>query len=63
MKMEAEANADSDKKKKDLIDARNFAEQMTYTAEKALKDNADKISTEIKTGVDGKDCCPQRSER
>ena len=54
MKMEAEANADSDKKKKDLIDARNFAEQMTYTAEKALKDNADKISTEIKTGVEGK---------
>ena len=54
MKMEAEANADSDKKKKDLIDARNFAEQMTYTAEKALKDNADKISAEIKTGVEGK---------
>ena len=27
---------------------------MTYTAEKALKDNADKISAEIKTGVEGK---------
>lgn len=54
MKREAEANADADKKKKDIIDARNLAEQMVYTAEKALKDNADKIPEEIKSAVEGK---------
>lgn len=54
MKREAEANANADKKKKDIIDARNLAEQMVYTAEKALKDNADKIPEEIKSAVEGK---------
>ncbi len=38
MQKDAEANAAEDAKKKDLVDAKNLAEQLTYTAEKALKD-------------------------
>ncbi|MES2213890.1 MAG: Hsp70 family protein, partial [Patescibacteria group bacterium] len=37
--------------KKDLIDAKNLAEQLIYTAEKALKDNAAAITEDIKNGV------------
>ncbi|MFC1775377.1 Hsp70 family protein [Patescibacteria group bacterium] len=36
------------------MEARNLAEQMSYTAEKALKDNADKIPEDVKTAVEGK---------
>ena len=54
MKKEAEEHAGEDAKKKELIDARNHAEQMVYTAEKALKDHGDKVSTEIKEDVTAK---------
>lgn len=54
MKKEADANAESDKQKKESAEARNIAEQLIYTAEKALKDNADKIPADIKTAVEGK---------
>ena len=54
MKKEAEEHAGEDAKKKELIDARNLAEQMVYTAEKALKDHGDKVSTEIKEDVTAK---------
>jgi len=54
MKKEAEANADTDMKKKESVEVRNIAEQLMYTAEKALKDGGDKIPAEIKTAVEGK---------
>ena len=54
MQKDAEMNADEDKKKKDLVDAKNLAEQMIYTAEKALKDAEGKIGEDIKTGVNAK---------
>lgn len=54
MKKDAEMHAEEDKKKKDLVDAKNFAEQMIFTAEKALKDAEGKIGDDIKTGVNGK---------
>ncbi len=53
MQKDAEANAAEDAKKKDLVDAKNLAEQLTYTAEKALKD-APTVPEEIKTGVNEK---------
>ncbi len=49
MRHEAEANAEADIKRKDLIEARNHADNMVYTAEKTLKDFADKIPAEMKT--------------
>ncbi len=54
MKADAEANAESDKKKQALIEARNLAEQMIYTAEKSIKDYGDKVDASIKTDVEEK---------
>jgi molecular chaperone DnaK len=54
MKKEAEEHAGEDQKKKELIDTRNLAEQMVYTAEKALKEHADKVPAEIKDEVTAK---------
>ncbi len=54
MKKEAEEHAGEDTKKKELIDARNGAEQLVYTAEKALKDHGDKVSADIKSDVEAK---------
>ncbi len=54
MKQDAETHATEDAKKKELIESRNLADQMMYTAEKALQDHKEKISTEIKEGVEGK---------
>ncbi|MFZ2763816.1 MAG: molecular chaperone DnaK, partial [Minisyncoccia bacterium] len=53
MQKDAEANAAEDEKKKGLVEAKNLAEQLIYTAEKALKD-APSIPDEIKTAVNGK---------
>lgn len=54
MQKDAEEHAAEDQKKKELIDTRNLAEQMVYTAEKSLKDYGDKITPEIKTDVEEK---------
>ena len=54
MQKDAEANASEDSKKKELVDAKNLAEQLIYTAEKALKDNGASVSEEIKAGVNTK---------
>lgn len=54
MQKDAEAHAADDQKKRDVAEAKNIAEQMIYTAEKALKDNGDKVSADIKSGVEAK---------
>lgn len=54
MKKEAEDHAAEDTKKKELIDTKNQAEQLTYTAEKALKDHQEKIPAEVKTDIEDK---------
>ncbi len=54
MKKDAEMHAADDLKKKEAAEAKNLAEQMIYTAEKALKDAEGKIGDEIKTGVNAK---------
>jgi molecular chaperone DnaK len=54
MQKDAEAHASDDQKKRDLVEAKNIAEQLIYTSEKALKDAGDKVSAEIKTGVETK---------
>jgi molecular chaperone DnaK len=51
MRREAELHADDDKKRRDLIDARNKADQMVYQIEKLLKENADKISDADKAPI------------
>lgn len=52
LKQEAAAHAEEDAKKRLLIEARNHAEQLLYTAEKSLKDVGDKISDDIKKSVE-----------
>ncbi|MFA5652170.1 MAG: molecular chaperone DnaK [Candidatus Paceibacterota bacterium] len=54
MKKEAEMNAAEDAKKKESVEVKNIAEQIIYTAEKAIKDNKDKITAEIIKGVEDK---------
>ena len=54
MTKEAEMNAVEDAKKRDTAESKNILEQMIYTAEKALRDNGDKVSAEIKAGVEAK---------
>ncbi|MDE6362200.1 MAG: Hsp70 family protein, partial [Clostridia bacterium] len=46
---EAEKYAEEDKKRKDLVDAKNDADQMIYATEKALEESADKLTEEEKT--------------
>jgi molecular chaperone DnaK len=54
MKRDAEMHATEDTRKKELIEIRNVADQLTYTAEKALTDHKDAVSPEIKTAVEEK---------
>jgi len=42
MRKDAESHSDEDLKKKELIEARNMADSLVYTAEKTLKDAGDK---------------------
>jgi molecular chaperone DnaK len=51
MRKEAEAHAAEDKKRRDLIDARNTADNTIYAAEKVLKDFGDKAPAEVKDQV------------
>jgi molecular chaperone DnaK len=51
MTKDAEAHAADDAKKKTLIEARNGAEQMIYTAEKALRDHGEAAGEAIRTEV------------
>ena len=53
MQRDAEANASEDAEKRELIDVKNLAEQIIYTAEKALKDSPN-IPEDIKSGVSSK---------
>ncbi len=54
LKKEAAEHAEEDKKKRELIDIRNSAESLIYTAEKALKDGGDKVPAEVKAEVETK---------
>ena len=47
MKKEAEMHAQEDKKMRELIDARNSAESLIYTSEKALKDAEGKVNQKL----------------
>jgi len=54
LKQEAAAHAEEDNKKKELVEAKNQAEQMIYLAEKSLREAGEKVSAEIKEAVDKK---------
>ncbi len=52
MKKDAEIHAEEDKHKKELIEARNLADSLVYSTEKAIKDAGDKITADEKKPVE-----------
>jgi len=52
MVREAESHADEDKKRREEVELRNQAEQLTYQAERTVKDLGDKVSSEDKATVE-----------
>jgi len=48
---DAEMHADEDKKKKELVEARNAADSMIYSTEKSIKELGDKVDSETKSKV------------
>jgi molecular chaperone DnaK len=51
MVKDAEANAENDKKRRALVEARNQAESLVHSSEKSLKDYGDKVSEEDRTAI------------
>ena len=49
---EAELHGEEDKKKRELVDARNVADSLIYTTEKSLKEAGDKVDAGTKGEID-----------
>ncbi len=54
MVQEARAHETEDKKRKEIIEVRNTADNLAYQTEKALKDLGDKVSASEKSSIEGK---------
>ncbi|HKZ55985.1 MAG TPA: Hsp70 family protein, partial [Anaerolineales bacterium] len=54
LQREAELHAAEDRQRREEIETRNAADTLAYTAEKTLRDNADKVPADLKTDVEGK---------
>jgi molecular chaperone DnaK len=54
MRKDAEAHADEDRRRKELIEVRNNADSLSYSAEKTLKDLGDKVPADLKKQVEDK---------
>jgi len=54
MVKDAEAHASEDKKKRELVEARNGADQAIHSTEKALKEHGDKLSAEARERIETK---------
>ena len=54
MRKDAETHAEEDRRRKELIEVRNNADNLTYSAEKVLKDLGDKVPGDMKQQVEEK---------
>ena len=54
MKADAETHAEEDKKKKELIEAKNLADQLIYSWEKTAREQGDKIKDDLKKEISEK---------
>ena len=54
MVKDAEANAEADKKRREMVEARNQADTLYHSTEKELKEHGDKIDTGLKNEAEGK---------
>ena len=52
MQQDAELHADEDKKRKELVEAKNQADSLVYATEKSLKELGDKVDSETKANVE-----------
>ncbi|MGB2808070.1 MAG: molecular chaperone DnaK, partial [Sedimentisphaerales bacterium] len=52
MTKDAEAHAEEDKKKREVIDLKNQADQLIYSMEKTLKEHGDKVSAETRGNIE-----------
>jgi molecular chaperone DnaK len=54
MKADAELHAEEDKKRQKEVEVKNLADQLIYTAEKSLKDNKEKIPSDLASSIEAK---------
>ena len=52
MKKAAESHAEEDKKKREVVDLKNQADQLIYSTEKTLKEHGDKVSAETRGKIE-----------
>jgi len=52
MRKEAEAHAEEDKQRRELVEERNKADQLVYTTEKTLQEHGDKVSAEDRKKIE-----------
>jgi len=52
MTKDAESHAEEDKKKREVIDLKNQADQLVYSTEKTLKEHGDKVSPETRGNIE-----------
>ena len=52
MSTEAEAHAEEDKKKREVVDLKNQADQLIYSTEKTLKEHGEKVSAETRGNIE-----------
>ncbi len=52
MKKDAEAHAADDKQRKELVDLKNQADHLAWTAEKTLKEQGEKVSAEDRSNIE-----------
>ena len=54
MRQDADSHAEEDKKKKELVEVQNAADQVVYAAEKALKEHGEKVGEDVRKNVQEK---------
>jgi molecular chaperone DnaK len=54
MRRQAETHADEDRKRRELVEARNTADNAIYSAERALREGGDKVAAHVRTSVEAK---------
>lgn len=54
MRKDAEMHAAEDKKKQELIESKNTADTLVYTAEKTLRESGEKVSADVKKEIEDK---------
>ena len=52
MTREAESHAEDDKKKREVVDLKNQADQLIYSTEKTLKEHGDKVSAQTRGNIE-----------